>query len=111
MADREENGWEVVRYYMSDDLADDSSDEKAINRARREALASIKKKRAKKGETFRNASHSRYNNEHETGDKYSKSQRAGKDGYGRDDKSGIICYGCGIEGHMQFACPEKYGRR
>ena len=38
MADREDNGWEVVRHYVSDDLADDSNDEKDIKRARREAL-------------------------------------------------------------------------
>ena len=44
MADREDNGWEVVRHYISDDLADDSDDEKDIRRARREALASIRKR-------------------------------------------------------------------
>ena len=28
IADREEDGWEVVKYYLSDDLASDSEDEK-----------------------------------------------------------------------------------
>ena len=52
ITDREENGWEVVEHYLSDDLASDSEEEKAIAKARKEALASI----AKKKEQFRNVS-------------------------------------------------------
>ena len=55
IADREEAGWEVVRHYLSDDLASNSEDEKAINRARKEALATIKKRKTKKKASFRNA--------------------------------------------------------
>ena len=50
IADREEHGWDVVRHYVSDDLASDSEDEKNLNRARREALATIKKRNKDKFE-------------------------------------------------------------
>ena len=48
IADREENGWEVVKCYLSDDLASDSVDEKQHSRARREAAANKKKREANK---------------------------------------------------------------
>ena len=53
IADREENGWEVVRHYISGHLASGSDDQKAINRARKEALASINKRKTKRREQFR----------------------------------------------------------
>ena len=110
MADREEHGWEVVRYYVSDDLASDSDDEKAINRARREALASIKKRKIKSGEgndKFRNAGQSRNGREFENTDKQTKPTYGS---YGPTDRGGRICYYCGKEGHMQYACPKRYTR-
>ena len=54
IADREDNGWEVVRHYVSDELASDSDDEKALKKAKKEALASIAKRKLKKSrEHFR----------------------------------------------------------
>ena len=47
LADREDLGWQVVKFYESDDLASDSEDEKHINRAKREAT---KKREAKRTE-------------------------------------------------------------
>ena len=44
VTDREEDGWEVVKCYMSDDLASDSDDEMQISRASREAATNRKKK-------------------------------------------------------------------
>ena len=55
IADREDNGWEVVKHYLSDELADNADDEKAIAKARKEAIDSIGRRRAKRKETFRNA--------------------------------------------------------
>ena len=111
MADREEHGWEVVRYYVSDDLASDSDDEKAINRARREALASIKKRKTKSGEgneKFRNAGQSRNGREFGNADKKTNPTYGS---YGpADRRGGRICYYCGIEGHMQYSCPKRYTR-
>ena len=110
LADREENGWEVARYYDSDDLASDSDDEKAINRARREALASIKRRNTdKQKNSFRNAPQ---RNERERdrdsshGERYTSQLR--REGTSSDRRGGTICYYCGKEGHMQYACPTRY---
>ena len=117
MADREVNGWEVVRHYASDDLASDSDDEKAINRARREALASIKKRNLEKlskesekrfSDKFRNASHSHPNRDTKYEHGYSRSQ----DTHRFPNKAAsTICFFCGREGHMQYACPRKFSGR
>ena len=48
IADREEDEWEDVKYYLSDNLASDSEDEKQLSRASREAAANKKKRDAKK---------------------------------------------------------------
>ena len=48
IADREEDGWEIVKCYLSDDLASDSEDEKQLSRARRDAAANKKEREAKK---------------------------------------------------------------
>ena len=53
IADREDNGWEAVKHYLSDELASDWEDEKAISKARKEALDSVNKWKAKKKEQFR----------------------------------------------------------
>ena len=50
LADREDLGWQVVKFYEPDDLASDSEDEKHINRAKREATAASKKREAKRNE-------------------------------------------------------------
>ena len=50
LADRENLGWQVVKFYESDDLATDSEDEKHINRAKRKATAAFKKREAKRNE-------------------------------------------------------------
>ena len=44
----EEDGWEVVKCYLSDHLASDSQDEKQLNKARREAASNKKKREANK---------------------------------------------------------------
>ena len=48
IADREEDGWEVVKHYLSDDLASGSDDEKAIKKARKAAAISKKQRVEKK---------------------------------------------------------------
>ena len=48
IADREEDGWEVVKCHLSDDLASDSEDEKQLSRARRKAAGNKKKREANK---------------------------------------------------------------
>ena len=105
MAEREENGWEVVRHYMSDDLASDSEDEKAIKKARKEALASINKRKIKRREQFRNSRYTKYN-------RYRDGTNSTQWGYKREPyerryggKKPGVCYTCGKEGHWQNSCP------
>ena len=43
-ADREEDEWDVVKYYLSHDLASDLEDEKQLSKACREAAANKKNK-------------------------------------------------------------------
>ena len=119
MADREDNGWEVVKHYLSDELASDSEDEKAIKKARKEALASISKKKASKKKEFRNAPFSksqqrsrgvgwgskRYQRE-DYGNSYESKKEIGK--YERNKSAN--CYRCGKEGHFMHSCPLKYSR-
>ena len=117
MADRETNGWEVVRHYASDDLASDSDDEKAINRARREALASIKKRNTEKMSKdnekrrdvkFRNASHSHPTRDSGYERSFSRSQNFSR---ASNSAAPTICFFCGREGHLQYACPRKLSGR
>ena len=119
VADREDNGWEIVKHYLSDDLADDTDDEKAINKARKEALASIGRRRAKKKENFRNASRfgrQKFSRDEQVNRKWGAEKFYGeKSGsyndttyYGR--KKQTICFRCGKEGHFMYVCPLKYNR-
>lgn len=48
IADREEDGWEVVKCYISDNLASDSVDEKRLNRSRRQASNNKKRSEEKR---------------------------------------------------------------
>ena len=112
MADREEHGWEVVKHYLSDDLADDSNDEKEIKKARKEALATIAK-RNKKKVPFRNAP--QYRSQKPTTDGYQRrywgtgTERASIDRQAYAQRKSV-CYKCGKEGHFQHNCPLKYRR-
>ena len=103
IADREEDGWEVVKCYLSDDLASDSEDEKQLNKARREAASNKKKREANKlkdrKKQFRNAPLFRRNIE-----TFSKSNE-GQSSYRNHFRTPKICYFCGKEGHFQYDCP------
>ena len=106
IADREEAGWEVVRHYLSDDLASNSEDEKAINRARKEALVTIKKRKTKKKDSFRNAPPNQYK---ESDNRYKKWGSTSTQDRGRATKR-LCCYRCSKEGHLQYNCPLKFGK-
>ena len=103
MADREEDGWEVAKCYLSDDRASDSEDEKQLNKARREAASNKKKREANKlkdrKKQFRNAPLFRRNIE-----TFSKSNE-GQSSYRNNFRTPKICYFCRKEAHFQYDCP------
>ena len=112
IADREEDGWDVVRYYESDDLTSNSEDKKEIFKARRQAASEKKKvseKKRKKG---------RFTNFQKSWPRESFRARGSSDQYrGAPDLVGnrqerfpskesrrIVCFLCGKEGHMRYNC-------
>ena len=112
IADREEYGWEVVRHYISDDLASNSEDEKAISRARREALASIKKKKSAQAASSTSGSSQNFRtplnqSSPKPGSSREQPDRSRSHREVRDD----VCYACGERGHMQYSCPTKFSSR
>ena len=119
LADREELGWEVIKHYVDDDLADGSDDEKAIKKARKEALESITKRKEKRREQFRNASlqkAQRYK-QGDTGrrDWSARGTGSGSSGWRPQSRTydrtrSTICYKCEREGHLQTFCPYRYTR-
>ena len=102
IADREEDGWEVVKCYFSDNLASDSEDEKQLSRAHREAAASKKKREANKQidkkQQFRNTPFS------EKIPKPLANHTKDAVALGITQK---ICFACEQEGHFQYFCPNK----
>ena len=105
IADREEDGWEVVKCYLSDDLASDSEDEKQLSRACRQAAANKKKreenKQKDKKKQFRNAPPGRKNSEI-----FSKPHQA-YSGIRNNSKSPKVCFACRQEGYFQYFCPNR----
>lgn len=98
IADREDDGWEVIRCYQSDALASDSDDEKRLNKSRRQAKLNKKEARSRRISTSRRrfgTSHTSTSSNYKDFNKY---YRSSKD---------TICYFCGREGHMQYSCPAR----
>ena len=98
LADREEDGWNVANLYVADDLAKDSDDETRINRARREA-ASQRRRKEQKRDKLKSKFHTRTNSF--TTPKSTFNFRSG-------ERQSAKCYICGLEGHLQYACPKKH---
>ena len=97
IADREEDGWEVVKCYLSDDLASDSEDEKQLSRACRQAAANKKKreenKQKDKKKQFRNPPPSK--------------PYQGYSGIRNNSKSHKVCFACRQKGYFQYFCPNR----
>ena len=101
IADREEDGWEVIKCYESDALASDTEDEKRLNRSRKQAKynkrESLKTRRLRYKRRYEG---SRSNSRDYNNSTYTSTYRSGKDTE--------VCYFCGREGHMQYSCPVSY---
>ena len=101
IADREEDGWEVVKCYLLDDLASDSEDVKQLlSRARRETAANKKKREANK--QFQNAPYSSQKNS----EIFSKPHQ-GYSGIRNNSKPQKICFVCGQEWRFQYFCTNR----
>ena len=93
IADREEDGWEVIRCYQSDNLASDSEDEKRLNKSRRQAKQNKKEARARRQNLRR-----KYDQNGSSRDS-SRDYSSFSNRYQPKDRS---CYYCGKEGHLQY---------
>lgn len=119
IADREENGWEVVKCYVSDDLASDSDDEKSLQKARKEAALICRKKnlnKSNKRSLTKNYLHhrnsERFNEYNSTTDRHGKDKNFRNETFhntrqGTNSSTNLFrtCYLCGKPGHIQFNCP------
>ena len=101
IVDREEGQWEVVKCYLSYDLASDSEDEKQLNKARREAASNKKKRKANKLRTETVLECPLFRRNIETFSKLNEGQSS----YRNHFRTPKICYFCGKEGHFQYDCP------
>ena len=108
LADREEHGWEVVKQYQNDELAANSDNEKAIDKARKAAATEVAKRKTRKTkEKFRNVPFPTYDSRCNIGHRgqgggASRRYNHPRPGFGR---SGAVCYRYGRVGHMKHSCP------
>ena len=113
LADREDDGWEVARCYLSDNLAEDSDDEKRILRSKRQASANRKKAKDSNSRRFNT--------------RYDRDLSARRDRhfvrYPRPDSVHNVnrnfqkvnfsnnfrgsCFLCGDKGHFVASCPRS----
>ena len=95
IADREDDGWEVIKCYESDVLASDSDDEKRLAKSRRQARINKKDSRAKRLNYKQSVNMNNNDYKHYKTKEFTSKRKE------------PICYYCGREGHMQYACPVK----
>ena len=104
MADNSPNGWHTVAEYLSDDLAENSDDDRKIKKAETKAEAKRKRfsqtvqapKRPRYEATFEQR-YSQYPSRPSTSRQFFRGSRYP----GPRDR----CYGCGKSGHWRSACP------
>ena len=103
IADREEDGWEVAKCYLSDTLADDSDDERRIVRSRRQAAANKKRLDiSKRNKTYTSKFYKPYNSKiHESSSTKSFFDKKETSNFRR-------CYMCGETGHFVASCPRNF---
>ena len=106
VTDKEEDGWEVAKYFLSDDLVYNSENKKQLSRARREAAAKKKKREAskqklKKKEARECSSPPRKKSE------ISSEPHQGYSCISNNSKAYKICFPYGQEWYFQYVCPNR----
>ena len=104
LADKSPNGWETVRCYESDTLADDSDDDKRIKKA--EADAS--RKRKIREDSLANYKKTRTDAVPSTS--YHNKQFFRVQDRPRTFKYEDRCFSCGRQGHWRVHCPQQKQR-
>ena len=108
VADRSELGWAVVAEYQADDLAENSDDGRKLERAEKAAERKVAAKRRKldtaRGQTLAQA----VSGKKEPFTAASSSAPAAAARVGSvDARRPIVCFGCGLTGHMRRECPKR----
>ena len=123
MADRSQYGWDVVKEYQTDELADGSDDEKRIQKAEKAAKKrAAEKKKSMTRKTFSKASFSYRHSPYQPfasakGDYYRPRSLSASwephtpyvNGVGRSRNTSQVvgpCHSCGEFGHFHSSCPK-----
>ena len=99
LADSSAHGWHTVAEYKANVTADNSADERRINKA--EAKAEAKRKRLFAERNVKRGRYDQSTSRYEPSTSRQQFFRAPRAATPRD-----ICYGCGTAGHFRSACPE-----
>jgi len=108
IADREEDGcWEVVKCYLSDNLADDSEDEKRLLRSRRQAAVNKKRFQEKRKPAQNNEKRMKHLLPSKS--ESPSSSFVNNKTFLRNDSANfrLSCYLCGEKGHFARNRPAK----
>ena len=104
LADREDDGWEVARCYLSDALAEDSEDEKRILRSRRQAASNKKRKAEQRKKNYSRENFSRDSDKNKFVNRSDFFRKTSVDT--RNIFNSRTCYICGERRHLYASCPK-----
>ena len=106
IADREEDGWKVIKCYLSDDFASDAEDEKQLSRARRGAAAN-KRKRTQISKKIKRSSFGTSPPPLRKNSKISNKLHQEYSGIRNNPKPQKVYFACRQEGHFQYFYSNK----
>ena len=118
LVDREEEGWNFVKEYTRDKLADDTDDDKAILKTRKAATAKrlTSKKQRSRGRIdvpYRRRASYPYSGQSSTATSRQPFRNGATSRRGTDFRRNQYdreCYICNSRGHLQYNCPNNTGR-
>lgn len=106
------HGWDTVNAYLSDELADDSEDDKRLSKAVRHAEYKRREKE-RLNRKKRNSARGRYNFRSSSSATVSTQDPVTKPMFQRSTTRFSplyqTCWSCGQSGHRQYQCPQRVG--